>query len=132
MTKFDANSTLKRLRNRYRLVVMNEDTYEEVVKFKLNRLSVYIALSTLFVLLVGLTVALIVFTPLKYYLPGAGYGDAKQMKEYRALKIKADSIEQALQYRQQYLNDLQKVLQGNLPKLDTGKLDLPKVENSND
>jgi len=132
MTKFDANSTLKRLRNRYRLVVMNEDTYEEVVKFKLNRLSVYVALSTLFVLLVGLTVALIVFTPLKYYLPGAGYGDAKQVKEYRMLKIKADSIEQALQYRQQYLNDLQKVLQGNVPKLDTGKLELPKVENSDD
>lgn len=77
MTKFDTNSTLKRLRNKYRLVVMNEDTYEEVVKFKLNRLSVYIALSTLFVLLVGLTVALIVFTPLKYYLPGTGYGNAK-------------------------------------------------------
>ena len=40
MAKLDANSTLKRLRNRYRLVVMNEDTYEEVVKFKLSRLSV--------------------------------------------------------------------------------------------
>jgi hypothetical protein len=132
MTKFDANSTLKRLRNRYRLVVMNEDTYEEVVKFKLNRLSVYVALSTLFVLLVGLTVALIVFTPLKYYLPGAGYGDARQVREYRMLKIRADSIENELQYKQQYFNDLQKVLQGNVPKLDTGKLVLPKVENSQD
>ena len=132
MAKFDANSTLKRLRNRYRLVVMNEDTYEEVVKFKLNRLSVYIALSTLFVLLVGLTVALIVFTPLKYYLPGVGYGNAKQVREYRALKMRTDSIEQALQYKQQYFNDLQKVLEGNLPKRDTTKLNLPKVENSDE
>jgi hypothetical protein len=132
MAKFDANSTLKRLRNRYRLVVMNEDTYEEVVKFKLNRLSVYIALSTLFVLLVGLTVALIVFTPLKYYLPGVGYGNAKQVREYRALKIRTDSIEQALQYKQQYFNDLQKVLEGNVPKRDTNKLNLPKVENSDE
>jgi hypothetical protein len=132
MAKFDANSTLKRLRNRYRLVVMNEDTYEEVVKFRLNRLSVYIALSTLFVLLVGLTVTLIVFTPLKYYLPGVGYGNAKQKKEYRMLKIRTDSIEQALQYKQRYLNDLQKVLQGNVPKRDTTKLDMPKVENSDD
>ena len=132
MAKFEANSTLKRLRNRYRLVVMNEDTYEEVVKFKLNRLSVYIALSTLFVLLTGLTVALIVFTPLKYYLPGVGYGNAKQVKEYRMLKMRTDSIEQALQYKQQYFNDLQKVLQGTVQKLDTNKLALPKVENSND
>ena len=132
MAKFDANSTLKRLRNRYRLVVMNEDTYEEVVKFKLNRLSVYIALSTLFVLLVGLTVALIVFTPLKYYLPGVGYGNSKQVKEYRVLKVRTDSIEKALEYKQQYFNDLQKVLQGSVPKLDTNKLDLPKLENSDD
>jgi hypothetical protein len=132
MAKFDANSTLKRLRNRYRLVVMNEDTYEEVVKFKLNRLSVYIALSTLFVLLVGLTVALIVFTPLKYYLPGVGYGNAKQVREYRALKMRTDSIEQALQYKQQYFNDLQKVLEGNVPKRDTTKLNLPKLENTDE
>jgi hypothetical protein len=132
MAKFDANSTLKRLRNRYRLVVMNEDTYEEVVKFKLNRLSVYIALSTLFVLLIGLTVALIVFTPLKYYLPGVGYGNAKQVKEYRILKVRTDSIEQALLHKQQYFNDLQKVLQGNVPKLDTNKLNLPKLENSDE
>ncbi|MBP6023979.1 hypothetical protein [Ferruginibacter sp.] len=132
MAKFDANNTLKRLRNRYRLVVMNEDTYEEVVRFKLNRLSVYIALSTLFVLLTGLTVALIVFTPLKYYLPGVGYGNSKQVKEYKMLKIRTDSIEQALQYKQQYLNDLQKVLGGTVPKLDTNKLDLPKLENSAD
>lgn len=132
MTKFDPNSTLKRLRNRYRLVVMNEDTYEEVVKFKLNRLSVYIALSTLFVLLVGLTVALIVFTPLKFYLPGAGYGDIKQVREYKILKYKVDSIEKALVKKQRYLDDIQKVMTNNLPKLDTVKLELPKTEVNND
>ena len=129
MAKLDANSTLKRLRNRYRLVVMNEDTYEEVVKFKLSRLSVYIGLSTLFVVLVGLTIALIVFTPLKYYLPGVGYGNAKQIREYKMLKIRTDSIEDAIKYKQQYLNDIQKVLQGNIPKLDTNTLNLPKLEN---
>jgi hypothetical protein len=129
MAKLDANSTLRRLRNHYRLVVMNEDTYEEVVKFKLSRLSVYVALSTLFVVLVGLTVALIVFTPLKYYLPGVGYGNAKQIKEYKQLKIRTDSMEEALKFRQQYFNDLQKVLQGNVPKLDTNKLEIPKAEN---
>ncbi len=132
MAKLDANSTLKRLRNRYRLVVMNEDTYEEVVKFKLSRLSVYMFLSTVFVVLVGLIIALLVFTPLKYYLPGAGYGDAKQIREYRELKGKADSIENALKERDRYFNDLKKVLQGDVPKLDTQKLVLPKAEKSID
>lgn len=130
MAKLDADSTLKRLRNRYRLVVMNEDTYEEVVKFKLSRLSVYIFLSTLFVIMVGFIVALLVFTPLKYYLPGVGYGNARQMKEYKALKIRTDSMEQALRYKQRYYDDLHKVLKGQTPVLDTNKLSLPKVEKS--
>lgn len=128
MAKLDANSTLKRLRNRYRLVVMNEDTYEEVVKFKLSRLSVYIFLSTLFVVLVGLIVALLVFTPLKYYLPGVGYGDAKQIREYRMLKMRTDSMELDLKHKQRFYNDLKKVLEGNMPVPDTNKLNLPKAE----
>ena len=132
MGKLDANSTLKRLRNRYRLVVMNEDTYEEVVKFRLSRLSVYIVLSSVFVLLTVLTVALIVFTPIKYYLPGVGYGDARQVKEFRKLKIRTDSMENALRYKQQYFDDIKKVLQGKIPVLDTNKLDLPKVDNTNE
>lgn len=130
MAKLYANSTLKRLRNRYRLVVMNEDTYEEVVKFKLSRLSVYIFLSTVFVVLVGLIIALLVFTPLKYYLPGAGYGDAKQIREFRMLQMRTDSIEKEIKYREQYFNDLKKVLQGNMTVPDTHKLALPKVEKS--
>jgi hypothetical protein len=132
MAKQEPINTLKRLRNHYRLVIMNEDTYEEVVKFKLNRLSVYIAFSTLFILSVALTASLIIFTPLKYYLPGVGYGNVKQVKEYRNLKIRTDSMEQALKYHQQYFDNLQKVLQGTLPKLDTTTLALPKLETSDD
>ena len=126
----DANTTLRRLRNRYRLVVMNEDTYEEVVAFKLSRISVYIALSVLFVVLVGLTVALIAFTPLKLYIPG--FGDAKQAKEFQNLKVKADSIEKTLIYKQQYIDNIQKVLKGEVIKQDTTPLKLKPVEKTND
>jgi len=84
MAKTESESTLKRLRNRYRLVVMNDDTYEEVVTFKLSRMSVYIGLSTIFVILVGLTVALIIFTPLKYYIPG--YESLQSTRESRNIK----------------------------------------------
>ncbi len=129
MIKFDANSTLRRLQNRYRLVVMNEDTYEEVVKFKLSRFSVYAFISTVFVVLVGLIIALLVFTPLKYYLPGAGYGNAKQVRAYKLLKIRTDSMEKELQYKQKYYDDLHKVLNGNVLILDTNKLKLPQAEN---
>ena len=113
MTKLDAGSTLKRLRNRYRLVVMNDDTYEEVVTFKLSRLSVYIGLSTIFVVLVGLTVALIVFTPLKYYIPG--YDDLKVGREYRQMKYRVDSLETQVNYQSKYIENIKNVLNGGDP-----------------
>ena len=132
MAKLDAGSTLKRLRNRYRLVVMNDDTYEEVVTFKLSRLSVYIMLSTIFVLLVGLTVALIVFTPLKYYIPGAST-DYKSASELRQLKYRVDGLEKQNNQNAQYIDGLKKALSGEgTVKLDTVKLDVPKAEISND
>jgi len=126
--KIDAGSTLKRLRNRYRLVVMNDDTYEEVVTFKLSRLSVYVMLSTIFVLLVGLTVALIVFTPLKYYIPGSGT-DYKSARENQEIKYRTDSLERQVFYNEQYLESIKKALQGNTAaRLDTSAIDVPKDE----
>jgi hypothetical protein len=131
MAKLDAGDTLQRLRNRYRLVVMNDDTYEEVVTFRLSRMSVYIMLSTIFVLLVGLTVALIVFTPLKYYIPG--YGNVKVDREYRQLKYVTDSLEKQVSYQEQFINGIKKTLKGDLDvKLDTVQLQVPKDEESND
>jgi hypothetical protein len=131
MAKLDAGSTLKRLRNRYRLVVMNDDTYEEVVTFKLSRLSVYIGLSTIFVVLVGLTVALIVFTPLRYYIPG--YDDLKVGREYRQMKYRVDELEKEAENQANYIENIKKVLQGGVtPSLDTVELQVPKEELSND
>ena len=131
MAKLDAESTLKRLRNRYRLVVMNDDTYEEVVTFKLSRLSVYIGLSTVFVVLVGLTVALIVFTPLRYYIPG--YDDLKIGREYRQMKYKVDALEKQAQNQANYIENIKKVLQGGpVVTLDTTELQVPKDDLSND
>ena len=101
---------------------MNEDTYEEVVTFKLSRLSVYVALCTLFVVLVGLTVALIAFTPLKLYIPG--FGDARQANEYKQLKVRADSIEKTLMDKQRFIDNIEKVLKGNIAPPDTTLLNM--------
>jgi hypothetical protein len=133
MVKLDAGSTFQRLRNRYRLVVMNDDTYEEVVTFKLSRLSVYIMLSTIFVLLVGLTVALIVFTPLKYYIPGAST-DYKSAMELRQLKYQVDEANKQIRLLQQFDAGLRNgPLKGNnTVQLDTTILKVPKAEISQD
>lgn len=124
------NTSLKRFRSRYRLVVINEDSFDEVVAFKLTRLSVYIALSSLFVILVGFTIALIAFTPLKLYIPG--YGETQKAREYEVLKMKADSIEQNLIKKQEYINDIDKILKGNIVPPDTTVLKLKNIEKSSD
>jgi hypothetical protein len=128
--KLDAGSTLKRLRNRYRLVVMNDDTYEEVVTFKLSRMSVYVMLSSIFVLLVGLTVALIVFTPLKYYIPG--FNDMKGGRELREMKYQVDDMNNRVKNLEQYNAGLIKALseKQSVPR-DTTVLELPKLDPDN-
>ena len=105
------NSIFSRLRNRYRLVIMDDDTYEEVAAFRLDRLSVYVTICSIFVILVGLTVALIVFTPMRYYIPG--YGSQTERRQLMAMKLRSDSIEQKLKYHEKYWNDVRMVLNGS-------------------
>jgi hypothetical protein len=131
MAETNTNTTLKRLRSQYRLVIMNDDTFEEVIKFRLSRLSVYIAFSTIFLLMIGLAITLLVLTPLKYYIPGSS-GNSETRKELQALKIRTDSMEQALKYKDAYLDGLKKALATDAIIKDTTNLKVPKTGISNE
>jgi len=125
MGNLDINNTFKRRSSTYRLVVTNDDTYDEVIAFRLSRKSVYLGLSIAFMFLVGLTIALIAFTPLKYYIPG--YGTKESRSALELLKIRTDSLEQAVHYKEQYIEGIKKVLsEGNPKQLDTIPLELPE------
>lgn len=125
MANLDINNTFKRRSNTYRLVVTNDDTYDEVIAFRLSRKSVYLGISIAFMFLVGLTIALIAFTPLKYYIPG--YGTKESRSALELLKIRTDSLEQAVHYKEQYIEGIKKVLsEGNPKQLDTIPLTLPE------
>jgi hypothetical protein len=131
MAKFDINNTFKRRSNTYRLVITNDDTYDEILALRLSRKSVYLTFSISFILLVGLTIALIAFTPLKYYIPG--YGTKESITALQLLKIRTDSLEQSIHYKEQYLEGLKKVLsEGNSNQLDTIPLQLPEGQPSYD
>ncbi len=131
MPNLDINNTFKRTSNTYRLVIMNDDTYDEVAAFRLSRKSVYIGLSISFILLVGLTITLIAFTPLKYYIPG--YGNKESRTSLQLLKIRTDSLERTIQYKDQYLLGLKKVLaEGSAMQLDTTVIQVTDTNQSND
>lgn len=121
----------KRLTNRYRLVVLNDHTYEELVVFKITRLSVYVVSCFVFVILVGLTAALISFTPLKYYIPG--YGSQLERRELTRLKLKTDELEKQMRDREAYWENVRNVLSGKAELvLDTAVISIPNLEQSND
>ena len=125
MSNLDINNTFKRRSSTYRLVVTNDDTYDEVIAFRLSRKSVYLGFSIAFMFLVGLTIALIAFTPLKYYIPG--YGTKESRSALELLKIRTDSLEQAVHYKEQYIEGIKNVLsEGNPQQLDTIPLTLPE------
>ena len=88
-------------------------------------------LCSIFVLLVGLTVALMVFTDIKYYLPGND--EVKIGREFKQLKYRADSLERQVILNEKYLEDIKKVLSGNSNiVLDTNKITVPKDDFIND
>ncbi|MCX6283851.1 MAG: M23 family metallopeptidase [Bacteroidetes bacterium] len=99
-----------RLRNKYRLVFMNDETLEERLTFRLSRLNVFIALGTLTILLIFLTSILIAFTPLREYIPG--YSSVGLQKKLYELTLKTDSIERALVRKNLYLKNLKDVING--------------------
>lgn len=104
---------MRRIRDQYRLVILNEETLEERLSFKLSRLNVFIAIGILSILLVLITTYIIAFTPLKEYIPG--YTDVTLQRRIYELQLRSDSVAFALNAQDRYLEDLKKVLGGNFP-----------------
>jgi murein DD-endopeptidase MepM/ murein hydrolase activator NlpD len=114
MAKKD-NSFFKKLLHRYRLVIVNEDTFEERVSFKINRLSVIVLGGFLSLVLIGFTSLLIVYTPIKSYIPG--YTSSSFKKEAANINLKIDSLENSLQAKNAYLENIKLILTGQIDSL---------------
>ena len=113
---------LRKLRNKYRAVLINESTYEERFSFRLSRINVILLAVVLFIINALFVSALIVFTPLKEFIPG--YSDQKvKVNAYRAMAT-ADSLDRAMAVRDAYIDNLRNVLSGNLP-VDSATLAVP-------
>jgi len=103
-------SWMSRLRNKYRLVIMNDETLEERLTFRLSRLNVFVVLGTLTIILIILTSLLIAFTPLREYIPG--YTNVGLQKKLYELQIKTDSIEKGLEKRDLFIQNMKDVMNG--------------------
>jgi len=101
---------LQKLLDRYRIVILNEDTFEERFSFKINRLNVIIGAGFSAIILIALTTVLIAFTPLREYIPG--YSSSSLRLKASETSYKVDSLENVLDQNQKFLLSIKKVLQG--------------------
>jgi len=129
----------KKLLHKYRLVILNESTFEEKISFKLSRLNVFVTGSLCIIGLIGLTTLLIAFTPLREYIPG--YSSTKLKRDATELTYKTDSLVRTLNYTNRYLDNIRMVLKGDIEntefnrdslyekfKLDPAAVDLTPIK----
>ena len=102
----------KKLLHKYRLVILNEDTFEERLSFRLTLLNVFVLVGVSSVMLIGFTILLIAFTPLREYIPG--YSSTALKKQAVELNFKTDSLQQVITYNDQYYASIKKVLKGEV------------------
>lgn len=102
----------KKLFIKNRLVILNEDTFEEIFSFKLTLMNVFVIFSLGGIFLILITTFIIAFTPLREFIPG--YSSSELKKNATELAIKSDSLETALKKNEAYIHGIQKVLRGEL------------------
>lgn len=112
----DKKSFISKLLTKYRLVLLNDSTYEEKTSFKISRLNVFSALFALMFIVVLITSAILFFTPIREYIPG--YSSISLQKQANLLSYKTDSLRQIVFLNDQYINSLKKVLTGDLETIE--------------
>ncbi len=100
----------KKLHHKYRLVIMNNETLEEKLSIRLTRFAVFLAIGTIFFLLIVGTIYLIAFTPLREYIPG--YADFNTRQVLRELTIRADSLEKDLRQKDLFIMNIRNIVEG--------------------
>ena len=95
-----------------RLVILNEDTFEETFSLKLTLMNVFVVATIGAILLIAVTTFIIAFSPLREYIPG--YSSTKLKKDATVLALKSDSLTNALKKNEAYIQSIQKVLNGQL------------------
>jgi len=108
----------KKLLHKYRMIILNEDTFEERFSFRLTRLNVFVVAGLSVIFLIAATTVLIAFTPLREYIPG--YSSAQLKENATNLAYTSDSLQNVIRLNDQYLNSIKNAL--------TGELDLDKLD----
>ncbi len=105
---------LRKLTHKYRMVLLNEDTFEEVGTMRLTRLNLIAVIGMILILLIAIVYSLIAYTNIRELIPG--YPDAAMRQHIRANAMKLDSLEYEQAIRDQYFENLKRIISGEMPE----------------
>ena len=109
----------QRLLNKYRLVVLNEATYEERLSYRLSRLNIFLFFSLIAILIIISTICLIAFTSVKEYIPGY---DSTVLRTNAVKNIETlDSLTLVIEKNQDFINSIGSVILGETTKSEAQK-----------
>ena len=123
----------KKLYAKSRLIILNEDTFEEIFSLPLTLMNVFVVATLGAIVIITFTTFLIAFTPLREYIPG--YASTELRQNALQLAIKSDSLTTALNKNEVYLKSVVKVLNGDLEYAKVNKdsilaksTDVPQID----
>lgn len=121
--KKDKKKLLKKLRHKYRIVLLRDDTFKEVGYIRLNRLNVISISGLLLILLIAAFWSLTAYTPLRELIPG--YPNAHVRNNIIRNNIRLDSLQKEINYRDQYFNNINKIIAGERPEDFMNEIKIP-------
>lgn len=119
----------QKLTNKYRMVLLNEDTFEEVGNIRLTRLNLIALFGIVLILLIAIIFSLVAYTNIRELIPG--YPDAAMRQNIRQNAMKVDSLEYEQVIRDQYFDNLKRIISGEMPENymndTTGMIDAQEI-----
>ncbi len=117
----------KQLFTKNRLVILNEESFEEIFSLKLNLMNVFVVVTVSAILIISITTYIIAFTPLREFIPG--YASNKLKKDATILAVKSDSLALEVKKNELYIQSIKKILTGDLEYARFNKDSLLSKEN---
>jgi murein DD-endopeptidase MepM/ murein hydrolase activator NlpD len=106
----DKRKWYQKLHNKYRLVMFDDESFEEKISFRLSRMNVFVVAVSLSFFLVFITTYIIAFTPLREYIPG--YTDLETKRSVYSLQRRADSLELVVEQNQLFFDKIRRIVMG--------------------
>lgn len=121
-------SFLETFKHKYRLAIYRDETYEEVLNFRLSKLNVLSLVGGLTILFLVLVISIIAYTPVKEFIPG--YPDANTVENIFKNELRLDSLEMELEKRDKFFENMKKIISGDSPESIVRNIDsIPSYKN---